>query len=47
MEFEWSDMKAQSNFKKHAVRFSEAVTIWLDGHSLLAQRLSSAIRGER
>ena len=30
MEFEWDDKKADSNFKKHGVRFSEAVTIWRD-----------------
>ena len=30
MEFDWDDSKADSNFKKHGIRFSEAVTIWLD-----------------
>ena len=30
MDFEWDDKKAESNFKKHGVRFSEAVTIWRD-----------------
>lgn len=30
MEFEWDDKKADSNLLKHGVRFSEAVTIWVD-----------------
>ncbi len=34
MEFEWDDTKAESNFKKHKVRFSEAVTVWLDDSAL-------------
>ncbi|OFZ29699.1 MAG: hypothetical protein A2622_10785 [Bdellovibrionales bacterium RIFCSPHIGHO2_01_FULL_40_29] len=34
MEFEWDDSKAESNFKKHGIRFSEAVTIWLDDSSV-------------
>lgn len=34
MDFEWDDAKAESNYKKHGVRFSEAVTIWLDEASL-------------
>jgi uncharacterized DUF497 family protein len=34
MEFEWDDKKAESNYQKHAVRFSEAVTVWLDENAL-------------
>lgn len=34
MDFEWDDDKAESNFKKHQVRFSEAVTVWMDQNSL-------------
>ncbi len=34
MEFEWDDNKADMNLKKHGVRFSEAVTIWLDHTAL-------------
>ena len=34
MEFEWDDEKAKSNLKKHGVRFSEAVSIWLDEDAL-------------
>lgn len=34
MEFEWDDHKADSNLKKHEVRFSEAATIWLDENAL-------------
>ncbi|HMN68632.1 MAG TPA: BrnT family toxin [Bdellovibrionales bacterium] len=34
MEFEWDDTKADSNYKKHGVRFSEAVTVWLDDAAL-------------
>ena len=29
-EFEWDDIKAESNFKKHQVRFGEAMTVWSD-----------------
>lgn len=34
MEFQWDDTKADSNFRKHGVRFSEAATVWFDGDSL-------------
>ncbi len=34
MEFEWDDTKAESNYKKHGIRFSEAVTVWLDDSAL-------------
>ena len=34
MEFEWDDAKAQSNYKKHGVRFSEAASVWLDSSAL-------------
>lgn len=33
MEFEWDAFKAESNFKKHGVTFSEAMTVWLDKSS--------------
>ena len=33
-EFEWDDEKAKANFKKHQVRFSEAMSVWLDSRSL-------------
>ena len=34
MEFEWDDIKAEVNLKKHGIRFSEAATIWLDNSAL-------------
>ena len=34
MEFEWDDKKAEANYQKHAVRFSEAATVWLDENAL-------------
>ena len=34
MDFEWDDKKATSNYSKHGVRFTEAVTIWYDKNSL-------------
>lgn len=34
MDFEWDDAKAESNYKKHRIRFSEAVTIWQDESAL-------------
>ncbi len=34
MLFEWDDQKALLNFKKHKVRFTEAVSIWLDANAL-------------
>lgn len=30
MDFEWDDVKADSNFLKHGIGFSEAATIWRD-----------------
>ncbi|WP_041577982.1 BrnT family toxin [Bdellovibrio bacteriovorus] len=34
MEFEWDDEKAQGNYKKHGIRFSEAVTTFRDSYAL-------------
>ena len=34
MDFEWDETKAESNFKKHEIRFSEAVTVWEDESAL-------------
>ena len=34
MDFVWDDKKAESNFKKHGVRFTEAASIWLDFNSI-------------
>ena len=34
MEFEWDDAKADSNYKKHGVRFSDAATVWSDDSAL-------------
>lgn len=34
LEFEWDDRKADENYRKHQVRFSEAATVWLDGAAL-------------
>ena len=34
MDFDWDGAKADSNYKKHGIRFSEAVTIWLDDSAL-------------
>jgi uncharacterized DUF497 family protein len=30
MKFEWDPDKAESNFKKHGVRFDEAITVFKD-----------------
>lgn len=34
MDFEWDDNKANSNLKKHGIRFAEAATVWLDPSAL-------------
>lgn len=34
MKFEWDEDKAASNFKKHAIRFEEAQTVFLDPHAI-------------
>jgi uncharacterized DUF497 family protein len=34
MDFEWDDSKDDSNFKKHGIRFAEAVSIWSDDFAL-------------
>lgn len=34
IEFEWDDVKAATNFIKHGIRFSEAVTVWRDNQAL-------------
>jgi len=33
-EFEWDPVKAQTNFKKHAVDFERAATVFLDPFAL-------------
>lgn len=33
-QFEWDDRKAEINFSKHRVQFSEAATVWCDDNSL-------------
>lgn len=47
MEFEWDDSKAESNFKKHGIKFSEAVTIWLDDSSVEMPDLEYSSQEER
>jgi uncharacterized DUF497 family protein len=34
LSFTWDDAKAELNLKKHGVRFSDCVTVWLDDQSL-------------
>lgn len=34
VDFEWDDTKADGNFKKYGIRFSEAVTVWMDEAAL-------------
>lgn len=34
MRFEWDDEKEEVNYKKHRIRFVEAVTIWSDENSI-------------
>jgi uncharacterized DUF497 family protein len=34
MDFEWDDTKDEVNYKKHAIRFAEAVSLWSDCFSL-------------
>lgn len=33
-EFEWSEEKAEANYRKHGVRFVEGETIWLDERAI-------------
>jgi hypothetical protein len=37
MKFEWDENKAESNFVKHGVTFSEAVTIFADPYLLFTE----------
>jgi len=34
-DFEWDDAKATNNYRKHHVRFEEAVTAFFDEHSMI------------
>jgi uncharacterized DUF497 family protein len=34
MDFDWDDSKAESNLKKHGIRFTEAATVWNDENAL-------------
>ena len=47
MEFKWDDTKADSNYKKHGIRFSEAVTIWLDDDSIEISDIDHSAKEDR
>ncbi len=47
MDFEWDDNKAESNLKKHGIRFSEAATVWFDGKALEIVDPDHSESGER
>ena len=34
MSFEWDAKKAEANFKKHGVRFSESISVFEDDHAI-------------
>lgn len=34
MSFEWDPKKAEANFKKHGVRFSESISVFEDDHAI-------------
>jgi uncharacterized DUF497 family protein len=34
MDFEWDDTKDEVNYRKHSIRFAEAVSLWSDSFSL-------------
>jgi uncharacterized DUF497 family protein len=34
MNFEWNDLKSETNYKKHDVKFTEAASVWLDKNSI-------------
>ncbi|VAW43412.1 hypothetical protein MNBD_CHLOROFLEXI01-2850 [hydrothermal vent metagenome] len=34
LRFEWDEIKAESNIKKHGISFKEAVTVFGDPHSI-------------
>lgn len=46
-EFEWDEGKALGNFKKHQVTFSEAISVWLDSHSLEIFDSEHSLKEER
>ena len=33
--FEWDDVKARTNFKKHGIRFETAIKVFADKHKLI------------
>ena len=35
IRFEWDENKAESNYRKHGIRFEDAATVFLDQHRLL------------
>ena len=47
MEFEWDDSKAEANLKKHGIRFSEAVTVWLDDRAIEVPDPEHSVQEER
>ena len=46
-EFEWDEDKAKSNFAKHKVKFSEAITVWLDAGSIELFDVQHSLSEER
>jgi uncharacterized protein len=35
--FEWDEAKARSNYRKHGIRFDDAIAVFHDSHALMEQ----------
>ena len=47
MSFEWDLRKAEANFKKHGVRFSEAISVFEDDYAITIKDTESDPNEER
>jgi uncharacterized protein len=47
MRFEWDENKAESNFLKHGIQFSEAVTVFADPYLIFTEDYSYSQGEER
>lgn len=47
VEFEWEDFKAQENFEKHGVLFSEAMSSFQDENGLISKDFKHSIYESR
>lgn len=47
LQFEWDDRKAQANFRKHGIGFSEALSVFVDPFSITVDDPDHSVNEDR